>query len=68
MFISLGGICSDKPLRKSGLLGVVGFGMIEWSSLEVWLDSLNLGDGDNLGVESDIDRLLEGDLGGVRVA
>lgn len=59
------GICRDNPrLRKSGRRGVFGFVAIAWSSFVT--RSFILGDGDSFGVESDRERLFDGDLEGVR--
>ena len=65
----LGGICKDSPLaRKSGRLGVFGLVCIVWSSFDVLMVSLKFGDGESFGVESDRERVFDGDLFvGVRV-
>jgi hypothetical protein len=39
-----------------------------WSSFEVCVFSLSVGDGASFGVESDSDRAFEGDLEGLRTA
>ena len=57
---SRGGICSERPLeRKSGRRGVLGLATTLWSSLDVLVGSLNLGEGSNLGVLSERERALD---------
>ena len=59
MLASRGGICRDRPARLGSFDGVA---IKTLSSIDLFAGSLNLGEGESTGVESEKERVLVGVL------